>query len=132
MTRTHIIAGDGTRYVPQKQKWVLARSAAYLVFILLTALFVAAAVIGFHRAATAPTTPSPVASSITLPKPLPAALKACRTVPTRFQGYCIGLYLRPAYTIDRVHTPAGPALVKECIEQYKGQELAFCLTQPIN
>jgi hypothetical protein len=131
MTRTHIIAGDGTRFVPQQRKWVLLRATAYITFLVITALFLSAAVIGFHRAAIEGT-PSPAASSITLPKPLPAALRACRTVPTRFQGYCIGLYLRPAYTINRVYTPAGPALVKECLDQYRGGELAYCLTQPIN
>jgi hypothetical protein len=131
MQRTYITSADGTLFESISYRRRVFRLALAGIATLIFAFFATAGAIGLKQAADQGA-PSPAASSITLPKPLPAALNACRTVPTRFQGYCVGLYLRPAYTIGRVHTPAGPALVKECIDQYRGGELAYCLTQPIN
>lgn len=65
------------------------------------------------------------------------ALKACEEVPDNAREACIALYLRPAYDLDMgengaSHTPAGPALVKECTDQYTDRdELTMCLSQGI-
>lgn len=56
MTRTHIITADGTRFVAQGQGKTLARKIIAGAFLIITALFLSAAVIGFHRAAIAPST----------------------------------------------------------------------------
>jgi len=50
---------------------------------------------------------------------------------------CVKLYLRPATTHHQADgtvtsDPAGPALVAECLSQYRGVELHSCLTQPAN
>lgn len=124
MTRTHIITGDGTHYeevgATKARNRKILRRVIGLAATLATAIFLSAVIIGFSQAAT------PTA----LPKPLAGALTACKGVDARWQGYCIGLYLRPAHKDANTFTPAGPALVKECLDQYKGQELASCLTQP--
>lgn len=126
MTRTHIITADGTHFeeigATQARNRKIFRRVIGIAATLATAIFLSAVIIGFSQAAT----PAP------LPKPIAGALKACHGIDARWQGYCIALYLRPAYDIANTHTPAGPALVKECREGYEGQELAFCLTQPIN
>lgn len=132
MTRTHIITADGTHFEEVGAKKARTRKIIRRVIgitaTLVTAIFLSAVIIGFSKAAT-PSTPG---ADIALPKPLAGALSACHGIDPRWQGYCIALYLRPAYDIDNTHTPAGPALVKECRDQYRGQELASCLTQPIN
>jgi hypothetical protein len=56
MTRTHIIAADGTRFVQQGQGKILARRVIAAALLIITALFLSAAVIGFQRAAIAPST----------------------------------------------------------------------------
>jgi len=128
MTRTHIITADGTHFeevdATKARTRKIIRRTIGIAATLLTAIFLSAVIIGFSKAATP--TPAP------LPKPLAGALKACEGIDARYQGYCIGLYLRPSVKIDNTFTPAGPALVKECRDQYRGQELASCLTQPIN
>lgn len=124
MTRTHIITGDGTHYeevgATKARNRKIFRRVIGIAATLATAIFLSAVIIGFSQAAT------PTA----LPKPLAGALTACKGVDARWQGYCIGLYLRPAHKDANTFTPAGPALVKECLDQYRGQELASCLTQP--
>lgn len=59
------------------------------------------------------------------------AKKACRRAPRGSMQDCLALYLRRDWHDTRTYTPAGPALVKECISQYRGTELADCLTQEI-
>lgn len=128
MPRTHIITADGTHFeevgATKARTRKIIRRTIGIAATLLTAIFLSAVIIGFSKAG-APT-PAP------LPKPLPAALKACDGVDARYQGACIALALRPSYTIDNTHTPNGIALVAECRDQYRGQELISCLTQPIN
>jgi len=62
------------------------------------------------------------------------AVKACTVavVARRDVSACVSLYLRPAqWSKDgSSYTPQGGALVAECLEQYKGVELHYCLTQP--
>jgi hypothetical protein len=121
MARTHIIAGDGTHFVARGRGKVIARRAIGTAALLITALFLSAAIIGLNRAATAPA-----------PMNIILAQKACAPAPATMQGACIALALRPAYDINNTHTPNGIALVTECLDQYKGQELISCFTQPIN
>lgn len=59
MTRTRIIAADGTRYAPEGRGARITRRTAYGAFLIITAIFLSAAAIGMHRAAIAPATPSP-------------------------------------------------------------------------
>lgn len=128
MPRTHIITADGTHFeevgaTKVRTRKIIRRTIGFAA-TLLTAIFLSAVIIGFSKAATP--TPAP------LPKPLPAAIKVCEGVDARWQGACIALALRPSYKIDNTVTPNGIALVKECRDQYRGSELAYCLTQPIN
>jgi hypothetical protein len=58
MTRTHIIAADGTRFVQVGQGARMTRRILAAAFLIITALFLSAAVIGLHRAEIAPATPS--------------------------------------------------------------------------
>jgi len=62
------------------------------------------------------------------------AVKACTVsvVARKDVSACVSLYLRPAqWSKDgSSYTPQGGALVAECLEQYKGVELHYCLTQP--
>lgn len=162
MTRTHIIAGDGTRFVAQGTARRTTRRLIGAAALITTALFLSAAVIGLNRAAIAPATPSHTDLSILatarnanpdadcalewnesqqgfeaictppLPANLRAALALCDRTPRPSQGACIALALRPAYDIANTHTPNGIALVKECLADYRGAELISCLTQPIN
>lgn len=53
MTRTHIIASDGTRFTQQGHGARIARRILAVAFLIITALFLSAAVIGLQRAATA-------------------------------------------------------------------------------
>lgn len=133
MTHTRIIAADGTRFIPEgaarrRRNRIIATACG----ILATPFMVAAAV-GIYLGATdqvdAPASPA-------VPPVITKALKACDEVPAQFKGYCTALYLRPAYNIDMgdsaTYTPAGPALVKECTDQYTARdELGMCLTQGI-
>lgn len=127
---TYIIGADGTRYVKETQVKRRRAKITAIVALLASTPFMVAAAMGLGMAARGET-PSD------LPTPLPAAVKACDKVIDQYQGYCIGLYLRPAYEIDlgegaMSYTPAGPALVKECTDQYTDRdELGMCLTQGI-
>lgn len=131
---------DAPRRRPQGANRFWHRLAAITTGIILLPFLCAAGAgiyLGIRDGLPKPATAAPAAHSIALPKPLPAALRACRTAPRQYQGYCIGLYLRPAYTLTqadgtKIHTPAGPALVKECMTQgLDHSELGYCLTQPI-
>jgi hypothetical protein len=167
MTRTHITAADGTRFVQVGQGARIARRILGGVALLATALLLSAAVIGLNRAAIAPATPSPADIAIlhnaekangkgachlewnetqsgfevicnTNPEPsastaikLTTARKACRAAGVRGMQDCLALYMRNAWSSADTYTPAGPALVKECISQYRGAELRDCFTQEI-
>jgi hypothetical protein len=136
MTRTYIIAADGTRFeaIPARialRNKILRRMIAALV-ITLTAIFLSAVIIGFSRAATegagAPHT-APTAAHITT---LPEMQRACRKAPKGAKQDCYALYLRRAWSDPRgSDTAAGPLLVRDCISQYRGAELADCFTQEI-
>lgn len=131
MARMHIISGDGTRFESiNDRRFVLRRIIAIFV-LLITALFLSAAVIGLQRAAIAPT-PTPAASS-TPSLSFAAAKKACAIAHphTPAWGACIDLYMRHAWHDDRNSTPEGAVIVKDCISQYRGQELTDCFTQEI-
>lgn len=48
--------------------------------------------------------------------------------------YCLRLHARSAITTRYAdgtvtRTPAGPVLVRECVAQYRGVELVYCLAQ---
>jgi hypothetical protein len=62
------------------------------------------------------------------------AVKACSVpaVSRKDIGACVTLFLRPAHwSKDRsTYTPQGGALVADCLSQYRGIELHYCLTQP--
>lgn len=127
MNRSYINTPTGTRLPlisQEKAKWLrILRWGACIVGGFLIALFASAAVIGFNRAAHDPT-------------PIAPATKACQGIPDSMQGKCIGLFLRPGYSLiqkdgSKVDTPNGAALVKECRGQYAGAELRACLSQPI-
>lgn len=63
---------------------------------------------------------------------LPAIKKACKVATKGMKQDCYALYLRKAWADPRgSYTPDGKALVKECISQYRGVELADCFTQEI-
>lgn len=51
MTRTHIIAADGTRFAQVGRTKIIARRWIGGIFLIITALFLSAAVIGLQRAA---------------------------------------------------------------------------------
>lgn len=130
--RTHIISADGTTFVATPKATRTRRKIIALACGIAAAPFMLAALVGIGLAATGNATPP-----IDNPAPLDKAITACADAPAQFQGYCIGLYLRPAYDLDMgdagaSHTPAGPALVQECLEQgLDREELGACLTQPI-
>lgn len=59
----------------------------------------------------------------------------CLKVSLKDRAACVSLYSRPASTVKNqdgsiISNPAGPALVAECLSQYKGSELSACLRQP--
>lgn len=62
------------------------------------------------------------------------AVKACSVpaVSRKDIGACVTLYIRPGHWDKRhtSYTPQGGALVAECLDQYRGVELHYCLTQP--
>lgn len=132
-TRTHIIDADGTSFVPITQAQRKRRKIIAIVSLIASSPFVIGAFVGIGIAIKDQASAAPVISP-TLTK----AIEACDAAPREFEGYCIGLYLRPAYTLDieggaTSHTPAGPALVKECFEQdLDRSDLGACLTQPIS
>lgn len=146
MARTYIISADGTQFEATTVAQARRRRTAFRSMKALTIIaaipFLIAAFVGIGMAATgnAPAdinASSAASSTPTLPKPLPKAMKACKGVDNRYQGYCIGLALRPAYTVinrdgSKAYTPNGFALVKECRTEYRGKALAHCFTQPIN
>jgi hypothetical protein len=86
-----------------------------------------------------PVSPVPAVTATitpTVPRPVVAAVRACHTVPDRFTGYCVALYLRPAQSRRNpsgsvITNPAGPALLSECLHPAGSDaELGACLTQP--
>lgn len=185
MTRTKIIAADGTEFesIPARtalRRKVIRRTISTAV-LLITALFLSAAVIGLQKAAVeapkANDTASyndgwnsaladlewiyrnggkdqimncleashtsdelgaclgkdnmtPAAATVKATW-LPIARAACAKAPRGAMQDCLALYMRGAWFDARTYTPAGPALVKECISQYRGAELADCFTQEI-
>lgn len=132
MTRTYIIAADGTRFVPQGTAMRTARRTTLALLTLLALIFAAAAITGIARgtqgAYDAPTTPTATASpSIDLR----AANAACRRAPKGSMHDCLSLYLRSAWHTPSNGAAAGRVLVKECFAQYRGAELRDCLRQPL-
>jgi hypothetical protein len=136
MTRTYITAADGTIYEAISARTALRRKIINRtiagITILITALFLSAAIIGLQRAAIegagAPHT-APTAAHITT---LPEMQRACRKAPKGAKQDCYALYLRRAWADPRgSYTAAGPLLVRDCISQYRGAELADCFTQEI-
>lgn len=128
MTRTHIIAADGTRFVPVGRGARIARRIIAGAFLIITALFLSAAVIGLQRAAIDAPRPAPVA---TQGISLKAAQVACRKAPRGAMQDCLNLFMRHAWSTANSYTPEGAILVRDCISQYRGAELADCFTQEI-
>lgn len=152
MTRTYITAADGTLYeavTPRQQtrRKIIRRTLAGIALII-AALFTSAAVIGLSQATTAPRIEedmpgwdcatmgnrecgmTPTASA-TKAINIRAAKAACMRAPRKAMQDCLALYLRGAWFDANNFTPAGPVLVRECISQYRGAELADCFTQEI-
>ena len=130
--RTQIIAADGTRFTVLPRARRTRNKIIALTCAIASTPFIIAALVGIGLAATGNAHPA-----IDNPAPLDKAIAACEKAPAQYQAYCIGLYLRPAYTLDNggapTHTPAGPAIVRECFAQGLDRiELGACLTQPIS
>lgn len=141
MNRTYIIAADGTRFEEiaartATRRKIIRRTIGGIALIL-TALFLSAAIIGLRHAAGVPDTiPSHTPSMSKTSSQLIATnirtmQRACAKAPRGSKQDCMALYLRGAWFDAHNYTPAGPALVKECISQYRGAELADCFTQEI-
>jgi len=130
MPRTYIIAADGTRYIPEGTARRSAKRTALAIFAIITALFLAAAIIGLTKGAQGDYNAAPTASATPVIK-LSDAQRACKGAPKKIGSSCLELYLRNAWRTPSTFTPAGPALVKECFDQYRGIELADCLTQEV-
>lgn len=130
MTRTHIITADGTHFVPLTARTRLRNRILGGIALLITALFLSAAIIGLQKAAIAESAPriAPTASSTIS---LAAAQKACRKAPRGATQDCLALYMRSAWASPSTFTPKGAILVGECFSQYKGRELRDCFTQEI-
>lgn len=133
MPRTYIIDAEGTRFVPITMRARIIRRTIGGITLLITALFLSAAIIGLSNAAKAggDNTPhtAPTAAHITT---LAEIKGACRKAPKGAKQDCYRLYLSRSWSDARgSDTAAGPLLVKECISQYRGAELADCLTQEI-
>jgi hypothetical protein len=64
------------------------------------------------------------------------AASACSAItPKTDREACVRLFQQPATSVKlksgaKVYNPAGPARLTECLTQYKGTELHYCLTQP--
>lgn len=128
MTRTYIIAADGTRFVRQGRTRRIAGIMTGITFTLLTAIFLSAAIIGAGKAAREGINAEPTASTTIS---LKAAQKACIRAPRGSKQDCLALYMRSAWSSPNNYTPAGKILVRECISQYRGAELRDCFTQEI-
>lgn len=136
MTRTYITAADGTLYeaIPARRALTrkIIRRTIWAITLIVTALFLSAAIIGLNQAIHTPApTMTHTAAAIDPGINLATAKKACRRAPKGSGQDCLALYLRRAWHTPSTYTPAGPALVKECISQYRGRELADCFTQEI-
>jgi hypothetical protein len=154
MTRTRITAADGTTYEATTARRRKARRITSIVATIASLPFLGAAVIGLAHASDLHT-PSKHSLAILAaankangnrchlewneaqgdheaicdaPTPRYTGPAVCAKVPTDLRGVCADLAARKATAND----PAGPALVRECTEQYKGDELIYCLTQPEN
>lgn len=133
MTRSIIIDAQGQRWESISAKRRMIRRMIAALVITLTAIFLSAAIIGLNQAAHS--TPAPTmthtAKAIDPGINLSTAKRACAKAPRGSMQDCLALYLRRAWHTPSTYTPAGPALVKECISQYRGRELADCFTQEI-
>ncbi len=144
MARTRIIGADGISYRPEGTTRRTFRRGIVATFTIIGLLFLSAAVIGFAKAATAPTPHTPTQASLTaLHNAEKGGAKNCRLEWNEVQGnhevICgnsislstlRALASRPATAID----PNGNALIAECLSDtgLSDQELIFCLSQPKN
>lgn len=130
MTRTYIINSEGTRFVPVTLRARITRRIIGGIALLITALFLSAAIIGLQRAAIADSTPHAAPTATTLIS-LPAAKRACARAPRGSGQDCLNLYMRHAWTSPSNGAAEGRVLVRECFDQYRGAELRDCFTQEI-
>lgn len=139
MARTFIVTPDGTNFIEESASRRRTRRVIAIIAGIAATPFMAAAAVGIYLAASgqAPTVdPTPRATLTAMPIaspaiPLAKAQKACRKVPRGMRQDCLALYMRSAWTTPSSYTPAGPVLVKECLDQYRGIELRLCLEHPI-
>lgn len=135
MPRTYIIAADGTRFEALTARRALRRKVISRIIagiaILITALFLSAAIIGLGKAAREGSPAPHIAPTADTAISLRAAKKACRPAPRGAMQDCLALYMRHAWSDASTFTPEGKVLVKECNSQYRGRELADCYTQEI-
>lgn len=140
MTRTYIIAADGTRYVPVTSRArirnrIIAALAAIIAlpFILAALIGVGMAITGNAPADAAPRASHTATASKATTLTVAGAEKACKGSKkhTRQWGSCINLYMRHAWKDTQNYTPEGRVLVKDCISQYRGIELTYCFEQEI-
>lgn len=132
MTATRIISADGTIYIPLTAARRRNRRLALIIASIIALPFLLAALVGVGMAATGntdalETTASHRPAGISLAK----VDKACAPAGKALRDACRSLYLRRDWHTANTYTPAGPALVKECIAQYRGIELRYCLTQEV-
>ena len=135
MARTHIISGDGTIFVELSASRRRRNKIIAAISLIAATPFAAAAAVGIYLGATGQVdshTPTITAEPVaTAGIPLAKAQKACRPAPKGMRPDCLALYMRSAWTTPHSFTPAGPALVTECLDQYRGTELRLCLEHPI-
>lgn len=126
MARTFIVSGDGTAFVPASRNRKIKLALLALLVGLIVIPFLLATGIGLAKGIKGDYDETY----------LTVAQKACAPAPDEFEGYCISLYLRPAGKQawedgSVTTTPAGPALVTECLNQgLTRAEMGSCLVRP--
>lgn len=129
MTRTRITAADGTRYIPEARRTRRIRRTLLGGAAIIALPFMIAAALGIAQGIDQEINNRPTA-----PIKVEKAIKACDRAPEPARADCIGLYLRPAYTIGGSYTPAGAKIVEgECFADtaLTRGELIDCLRRPI-
>jgi hypothetical protein len=141
MPRTYITSADGTLYeaIPARRaltRKIIRRSIGGIALII-TALFLSAAIIGLNEAIHTPApgaspTMTHTANAMDRGLSVASAKRACKIAKVgRQKGACINLYMRRAWYDTNNYTPAGKILVPDCISQYRGIELTYCFEQEI-